>query len=66
MRKKLQLNKGWSFQKGIPEGTQIIVEDALLVDLPHIWNGIDGQDGGNDYYRGSCCYSKQILLPMCI
>lgn len=23
------------------------------VNLPHTWNAIDGQDGGNDYYRGT-------------
>mgnify|MGYP000572773498 CR=1 FL=1 len=23
------------------------------VNLPHTWNAKDGQDGGNDYYRGT-------------
>ena len=31
------------------------------VDLPHTWNGTDGQDGGNDYYRGTCFYRKKLL-----
>ena len=22
------------------------------VCLPHTWNALDGQDGGNDYWRG--------------
>ena len=30
------------------------------VNLPHTWNGIDGQDGGSDYYRGTCYYTKQL------
>ena len=30
------------------------------VALPHTWNALDGQDGGNDYFRGSCCYMKSI------
>ena len=30
------------------------------VDLPHTWNGEDGQDGGNDYYRGTCFYVKTL------
>lgn len=34
-----------------------------LVDLPHTWNGKDGQDGGNDYYRGTCAYEKQFAKP---
>ena len=38
MRKTLQLNKGWRFQKGISEVIQIIAEDEQLVDLPHTWN----------------------------
>ena len=30
------------------------------MNVPHCWNAIDGQDGGNDYYRGTCCYVKDI------
>lgn len=33
------------------------------VDLPHTWNATDGQDGGNDYYRGTCVYEKKIAKP---
>lgn len=33
------------------------------VDLPHTWNAVDGQDGGNDYYRGTCVYEKKIVKP---
>ena len=31
------------------------------VALPHTWNALDGQDGGNDYWRGIGTY--QIDLP---
>ena len=31
------------------------------VALPHTWNAFDGQDGGNDYYRGEGIY--EIALP---
>lgn len=31
------------------------------VSLPHTWNALDGQDGGNDYWRGVGIY--QIDLP---
>lgn len=34
-----------------------------LVDLPHTWNAIDGQDGGNDYFRGICSYEKKFARP---
>lgn len=33
------------------------------VDLPHTWNALDGQDGGNDYYRGTCVYEKTFARP---
>lgn len=33
------------------------------VDLPHTWNAADGQDGGNDYYRGVCIYEKSVKKP---
>ena len=34
--------------------------DWVEVNVPHTWNGIDGQDGGNDYHRGTCYYLKMI------
>ncbi|MBR5521651.1 MAG: glycoside hydrolase family 2 protein [Oscillospiraceae bacterium] len=34
-----------------------------VVTLPHTWNAIDGQDGGNDYYRGICIYEKTFRKP---
>ena len=30
------------------------------VSLPHTWNDIDGQDGGNDLYRGTSFYAKEL------
>ena len=33
------------------------------VELPHTWNAIDGQDGGNDYYRGTCTYETRFARP---
>ena len=46
--------------KGVNEIPTSISEDVEVVSLPHTWNGSDGQDGGNDYFRGSCCYVKTI------
>lgn len=51
MRNIININKNWKF---IKEGK------STIVDLPHTWNGKDGQDGGNDYYRGTCIYKKSI------
>ena len=52
MRTILNLNKDWLFKK--PS------EDAVSVDLPHSWNAVDGQDGGADYFRGTCRYTKTL------
>lgn len=51
MRNIKNINKNWVFVKENEKST---------VNLPHTWNGIDGQDGGNDYYRGKCTYIKEI------
>ncbi len=36
-------------------------EALAAVALPHTWNALDGQDGGNNYWRGMGTY--QIELP---
>ena len=55
MRKRISLNQSWIFTgfdgKPIP------------VNVPHTWNNIDGQDGGNDYRRGTCLYEKEFDIP---
>ena len=33
------------------------------MDLPHTWNARDGQDGGNDYWRGTCIYRTHFAAP---
>ena len=54
MRTFINLNKGWTFTK---EGV------SSQVDVPHTWNGIDGQDGGNDYKRLVCSYARKVARP---
>lgn len=51
MSKMIVLNTDWIFTKQ---------EHSESVTLPHTWNAIDGQDGGNDYYRGTCIYTKKL------
>ena len=50
---KVNWNDNWEFTK--ETGDEARWEQ---VTLPHTWNGTDGQDGGNDYYRGVCRYRK--------
>ena len=60
MRKVLNINSGWKFiQKNVSE-TEVLTQKAKKVNLPHTWNNLDGQDGGGDYYRGSCWYYKKL------
>ncbi len=55
MRKIVNINQGWRFTG--PDGK------TIPTDLPHTWNNIDGQDGGNDYWRGACVYEKTFAKP---
>ena len=58
MRSILNFNSSWNFYKATADIN--VKEGAELVNLPHSWNALDGQDGGNDYYRGSCVYTKSF------
>ena len=60
MRDVVSLNARWAFAKGVSEPPEAIPPEWYLVNLPHSWNGIDGSDGGGDYYRGPCCYAKVL------
>ncbi len=57
MRKILNLNENWLFVKGTDD---ITAREGEQVNLPHTWNATDGQDGGNDYFRGACLYVKTL------
>ena len=36
---------------------------GTAISLPHTWNAVDGQDGGNDYHRGTCWYVTKFQKP---
>ena len=60
MRKIINFNAKWAFSK---EATQLptqIDNKWNFVNLPHSWNAIDGQDGDNDYFRGTAYYAKSF------
>ncbi len=60
MRKVLNFNAKWAFSKETKEIPQALPYNWVWVNLPHSWNAIDGIDGGNDYYRGTCLYAKTV------
>ncbi|MBQ5959301.1 MAG: beta galactosidase jelly roll domain-containing protein [Firmicutes bacterium] len=62
MRKITNINQNWQFLKA-----DITLEQAITyaargesVTLPHTWNAVDGQDGGNDYHRGTGWYIRRL------
>ena len=64
MRQILKFNDNWEFLKGVSEIGAAEVGESITI--PHTWNATDGQDGGNDYFRGTCLYRKVFrsdLLP---
>ncbi|MDO4331401.1 MAG: glycoside hydrolase family 2 TIM barrel-domain containing protein [Eubacteriales bacterium] len=60
MRKVLNWNVKWAFSKEAQEAPVSMPQNWYWVTLPHSWNAIDGQDGGSDYYRGTCYYAKEL------
>ena len=62
-------NDSWLFTKDTAlvsdSHTALNLSEWVTVTLPHTWNAIDGQDGGNDYYRGTCYYYKKLFLDDC-
>ena len=60
MRTVYNFNAKWAFSKEAAAVPTEISSKWNFVNLPHSWNAIDGQDGGNDYYRGTAYYAKPL------
>ncbi len=60
MREVKIINDNWLFSKDINTVPTSLPDDWERLNLPYTWNGKDGQDGGNDYYRGKCCFAKEL------
>ena len=62
MRKITVLRDGWRFLKAdiSPEQAMANAVQGEKISLPHTWNAVDGQDGGNDYHRGRCWYVREL------
>ena len=63
MREVININKNWLFSKKEQPVPKTLPEDWESVNLPHTWNARDGQDGGNDYWRGTCIYRTHFAAP---
>ncbi len=60
MRVIINLNRKWAFSKQADAIPATVDSKWDFVNLPHSWNAIDGQDGDNDYYRGTAYYAKSL------
>ena len=62
MRDIILLDRGWQFVKEVADAGAACEAVGAAVTLPHTWNAVDGQDGGNDYYRGTCWYTRKLNM----
>ncbi len=60
MRAVKCINENWLFTMDEKQDVALLPQNAEALNLPHTWNGKDGQDGGNDYKRQKCYYYKEI------
>ena len=61
MRSVINFNRKWAFTKMADAVPETMPTKWDFVNIPHSWNAIDGQDGDNDFYRGTCYYAKQFM-----
>ena len=60
MRSVTKINQAWAFSLEATSVPASYPADWKVLDLPYTWNGTDGQDGGNDYYRGKGYFAKVL------
>ena len=63
MRRITELKDNWRFVRNAEDAGEAAAVGGTPVSLPHTWNAADGQDGGNDYYRGTCWYCLHLEMP---
>jgi len=64
-RQLIGLDPGWRFLAGDhARGSDPGLDDRSWqpVDLPHTWNALDGQDGGDNYRRGPGWYRRHLAV----
>jgi beta-galactosidase len=64
-RPSIDLDANWRFiRQDAPGADGVAFDDSAWqpVQLPHTWNNLDGQDGGNNYYRGPGWYRRHLTV----
>lgn len=60
---QLNINEHWQFAKSEADIASVEQQATwTAVTLPHTWNGLDGQDGGDDYFRGTGWYMRDLQI----
>src|ERR1043165_1324347 len=63
-REEQSLDSAWKFHLGEMQDASAEAfddRDWSAIDLPHTWNAVDGQDGGNNYFRGAGWYGRHLV-----
>ncbi len=60
MRSIKKINAGWAFSAEAKSVPAAYPAEWTQLNLPYTWTGKDGQDGGNDYHRGTCYFAKTL------
>ena len=63
MRNVMELKDNWMIVKEAENAEDAASKEGTAISLPHTWNAVDGQDGGNDYHRGTCWYVTKFQKP---
>lgn len=58
----MNIDQNWLFTKDEAKLDTLSHATFEQINLPHTWNGLDGQDGGNDYHRAACWYQKALEI----
>src|ERR1700756_395913 len=64
-RTDIILDSNWRFIRQDVTGAQATSFDDSawsVVNLPHTWNNLDGEDGGKNYYRGIGWYRSHYSV----
>jgi len=59
------LNANWRFiRRDVAGAEQTSFNDSAWqkINLPHTWNNLDGQDGGDNYHRGPAWYRRSLNI----
>ncbi|MCA9251541.1 MAG: hypothetical protein KDA54_10455 [Phycisphaerales bacterium] len=66
VRKQVSINDRWHVTvqpMRLPRSPYVRASSTSIVNLPHTWNALDGQDGGANYLRTTGIYVRRISIP---